>query len=216
MDRKILYLKNSVGDWPAFLPALKGCGLHVVQQYEAERLDWHSYQIVIISMFADQIHLDEIRGKISAYLDAGGTLIINGHIARPFLPELSRYEPMPKRGLAELVIHREAEHPAFAGIEVSRLGFRKGVAGFYGRGSNPPPKGAQVIYSVGPDHVAVDWIYERPEGGRIFVHSGIELWMFLASGSDILDTNTGDEPNYLQQFFDWFFSTSPLKLEDAA
>ena len=210
MSVKFLYLQNSVGQAPmGALKQLQGYEIHMVQQYETDRLDWGDYHIVMISMFADQIHLDEMRAKISAYLDGGGTLIINGHIARPFLPELGRYQPMPKRGVAELAIHREADHPAFGEMNTARMYKRKGVAGFYGRGSNPAPDGATILHSVGPAHLAVDWIYDRPEGGRIFVHSGIELWMFLIS-------DYGQGPSYLQQFFDWFVDNSAMNKEGAA
>lgn len=197
MARKLLYLQNSIGTGPIILNSLQGFELDIVQQYESEQLDWRQYQIVMVSMLADQIHLSEISDKISNYLDGGGTLIINGHIAHPFLPELTRYEPMQKRGLNELKIHKEVQHPLFDGVGTQRLTSRKGVSGFYGRGTNPPPKGAQIIHSVGPDHVAVDWLYERPNGGRIFMHSGVELWMFLAPSAE-------GEKNYLQQFFNWF------------
>lgn len=197
MVEKLLYLQNSVGDGPVLLKSLSGYELDIIQQYESERLDWSGYAIVMVSMFADQVHLGQIAAKITTYLNGGGTLIVNGHIARPFLPELRRYEPMAKRGLAELTIHCECEHPAFAGVAMDSLTFRKGVSGFYGRGTNPPPEGAQVLHSVGPDHVAVDWIFDRPGGGRIFVHSGVELWMFLAP-------EPGQKPVLLQQFFDWF------------
>ncbi|MFV0244422.1 MAG: hypothetical protein ACK5IB_05305 [Qingshengfaniella sp.] len=200
---RFLYLQNADGPGPQLLKTLRGHRVDIVQQYESGRLDWSGYQIVMVSMVSDQVHLCEISDQISAYLDGGGTLIINGHIGRPFLPELSRYRPMEKRGLAELVIHREMEHPAFGAMDTGRMYKRRGVAGFYGRGTNPPPAGAQVLHSVGPDRLAVDWLYERPGGGRIFVHSGIELWMFLAG-----DMDRG--PSYLQQFFDWFSSTSEI------
>ena len=201
MPGRFLYLQNASGPGPVLLKTLKDHQVDIVQQYESERIDWAPYQVVMVSMFSDQVHLCEISDKIRAYLDQGGTLIINGHVARPFLPELCRYEPMEKRGLAELVIHRETAHPAFGDMSTARMYKRRGVAGFYGRGSNPPPDGAQVLHSVGPDHLPVDWIYERPEGGRIFVHSGVELWMFLVG-------DMGEPPNYLQGFFDWFARTA--------
>ncbi len=90
MAGRFLYLQNDSGPGRPALAALKGHRFDFVQQYEADRIDWTAYDGVLISMFADQVHLGEIAGKIAAYLDAGGTLIINGHIARPFLPELSR------------------------------------------------------------------------------------------------------------------------------
>ena len=201
MHPRWLYLRNSAGDGPQFFPKLKAHRVDLVQQYEADRLDWSPYVGVMVSMHADQRHLNEHREKLDTYLETGGTIIINGHVTQPYLPELGRYEPMPKRGLKELVIHREAEHPVFEGFDSDSLTFRRGVAGFYGRGTNPAPEGALVINSAGPDHVAVDWLYERPSGGRVFVHSGVEMWMFLM--------REPPEPlRYIQRFFDWFAQTS--------
>lgn len=202
MNGRFLYLNNAAGEGPAFFGRLNGHTAHVIQQYDADRIDLSPYHMVLLSMHADQVHLGEMSGKLAAYLDTGGTLVINGHVNRPFLPELSVYEPMEKRGLQELTIHREAEHPLFEDFSSEDLTTRRGVAGFYGRGTNPAPEGALVINSVGPDHVAVDWLYERPGGGRIFVHSGVELWMFLADKDPKGLT-------YVRRFFDWFTETSP-------
>ncbi|MCR6636675.1 hypothetical protein [Devosia sp.] len=203
MTGRFLYVQNAYGGPPPALTKVSGHTIHFYQQYDTERLDWSTYDAVLISMSADQVHLNEISPKLQAYLNGGGTLLINGHVARPFLPELSRYEPMEKRGLKELVIHRENEHPLFQHISAESLTLRKGVAGFYGRGTNPPPTGALVIHSVGPDHVAVDWLYDRPEGGRIFVHSGVELWaVLMLEGPQGLPV--------IQGFFDWLSQTSKV------
>lgn len=203
MTGRFLYVQNAYGGPPPALTKVSDHTIHFYQQYDTERLDWSTYDAVLISMSADQVHLNEISPKLQAYLNGGGTLLINGHVARPFLPELSRYEPMEKRGLKELVIHRENEHPLFQHISAESLTLRKGVAGFYGRGTNPPPTGALVIHSVGPDHVAVDWLYDRPEGGRIFVHSGVELWaVLMLEGPQGLPV--------IQGFFDWLSQTSKV------
>lgn len=203
MTGRFLYVQNAYGGPPPALTKVSGHTIHFYQQYDTERLDWSTYDAVLLSMSADQVHLNEISPKLQAYLNGGGTLLINGHVARPFLPELSRYEPMEKRGLKELVIHRENEHPLFQHISAESLTLRKGVAGFYGRGTNPPPTDALVIHSVGPDHVAVDWLYDRPEGGRIFVHSGVELWaVLMLEGPQGLPV--------IQGFFDWLSQTSKV------
>lgn len=203
MTGRFLYVQNAYGGPPPALTKVSGHTIHFYQQYDTERLDWSTYDAVLISMSADQVHLNEISPKLQAYLNGGGTLLINGHVTRPFLPELSRYEPMEKRGLKELVIHRENEHPLFQHISAESLTLRKGVAGFYGRGTNPPPTGALVIHSVGPDHVAVDWLYDRPEGGRIFVHSGVELWaVLMLEGPQGLPV--------IQGFFDWLSQTAKV------
>lgn len=207
---KFLFVQNAWGDPPPALAMIRGHRFDVFQQYEIDRLDWSEYDAVYLSMSVDQIHLVEIAPKIEAYLDGGGALVVNGHVARPFLPELRRYEPMPRRGLAELRLRRENEHPMFEGVSAETLTLRRGVAGFYGRGSNPPPEGALVIHSVGPDRVAVDWLWERPGGGRIFAHAGVELLAVL-----MLEGPEQGLPA-LQRIFDWLAATSGLSARAAA
>lgn len=205
MPGTFLYLQNAYGGPPPALLRVADHRIDVYQQYDSDRLDWSGYDAVLISMSADQIHLGEMTAKLERYLDAGGTLVINGHVTRPYLPELRRYEPMEKRGYKELVIHRECENPMFAGVSAEQLTLRRGVAGFYGRGSNPPPEGAQVIHSVGPDRVAVDWLHHRARGGRLFVHSGVELWAVL-----MLEGPEQGIP-VMQTIFDWLAQTSAVR-----
>jgi hypothetical protein len=72
-----------------------------------------------------------------------------------------------------------SEHPVFAGVDTDDLSFRKGVAGFYGRGHNPPPAGARVLQRLSsPDGPPLDYVYHRPDGGRVLMHSGNDLWMY--------------------------------------
>lgn len=201
MTGTFLYLDNTGSGLPKMLSKLQNHKMHKVPQYEADSLDWSGYTGLILTMHSDQHHLMALSDKFNDYLDQGGNVFFNGHVVQPFLPELTPFYPLEKRSKEELVIHREIEHPAFAGIDSDFLTFRKGVAGFYGRGTNPPPPGAVVINSVGFSHAAVDWVSTRASGGSLFVHSGNDLWTFFMVGAP-------EGLPFVQQFFDWFTETS--------
>jgi len=40
---------------------------------------------------------------------------------------------------------------------------------------------AGLLFGLGPALVPCDWVYERPSGGRIFMHAGNDLWMYAGS-----------------------------------
>ena len=72
---------------------------------------------------------------------------------------------------------RAEDQPVFKGVAAEDLTFRRGVAGFYGRGASDPPPGALLLNTVGDDALAVDWLWRRPGGGRVLLHSGNDLWI---------------------------------------
>jgi len=113
---------------------------------------------------------------VRTFLDRGGRWIYNGHILRPILPELSTYIPMRQPKRSDLDQTRLFDHPVFAGVEQKKLETNRGVAGFYGRGHNPPPQNAVVINVFGAAAVPVDWIWKRPDGGELLSHAGNDFW----------------------------------------
>lgn len=198
---RFLYLHNTGDRAPAFLSKVAGHKIEILFQYDAVDVDWSVFDAVIIPTHCDQRHLARNSAQLQNYLNGGGTLVINGHIETEFLPELTRFEPLAIRNLQNLVINRVADHPVFSGIDSETLTLRKGVAGFYGRGTNPPPSGAEILNTVSPDQLAVDWLYRRPSGGRIFCHSGNDFCGFFTSGS-------ADSEQIIQRFYDWMAATS--------
>lgn len=117
------------------------------------------------------------RPWIERFLAGGGTLVFNGLLAYPFLPDLRPFQPLPRRGRSDLQVRIVARHPIYEGVEDDDLTYRRGVAGFYGRGANPPPPGALVLATVG-DGAPMDWEWQRPGGGRLLMHAGNDLWMY--------------------------------------
>ncbi len=138
---------------------------------------------VLIPMHADQRHLATVQPVLERFLATGGTVVVCGQIAHPFLRDLRPFVPLAPMSRAELAVRIETDHPIWAGIEPRDLTFRRGVAGFYGRGENPPPPGASILTTVGRGRMALDWLSERLEGGRLLVHGGNDLWSFADDDS---------------------------------
>lgn len=123
----------------------------------------------------DQNAMLAMKPALADFLGAGGRWFFNGHMVRPLVDGMAQYRPIvdPKR--ADLDLAAINPHPIFTGLDLKRLETNKGVAGFYGRGCNPLPEGAVAVNGLGADQVPVDWVWERPAGGRIFSHSGNDL-----------------------------------------
>lgn len=150
-----------------------------IDHYALHETDLTGVRAILLPAHLDQIYLGEIAPVIAAFLDRGGRLVFNGHVARPMLPELRSFVPLASRRLDDLRITRLNDHPVFDGVAADELTFRRGVAGFYARGHNPPPDGAVPLNGVGPDRVPCDWVYSRPLGGEILMHAGNDLWMYV-------------------------------------
>lgn len=167
--------------------------------YDLEDLDQvalEHFSGLLVSTHADQRFLRAMKGKLERFLQHGGTLVFCGHLAYPFLPELAQFIPLAVRSHEDYRVWRVSEHPIFAGVDTEDLTFREGVAGFYGRGHNPPPPGAQVLQCLSsPDGPPVDYTYHRPGGGRVLVHAGNDIWMYAAD-----DTSAG---RIAPQLLDW-------------
>lgn len=180
-ERHFLYLAGGPSDRPGFLdlPGIAG-RVRRAPLYDLATLDLAGCTALLVPMHADQRHLAACRPVVEAYLDAGGAIVFNGHLAHPFLPELARFVPMERPRLADLQVAPAAPHPVFAGLDHREISLRRGVAGFYGRGHNPPPPGATVLNTLGPGRAPVDWLWRRPRGGLVFMHAGNDLWMYAA------------------------------------
>lgn len=176
-----------------FLKPIKGAGgdlpdvsgfvddLEEIEHYELEHVDLLRFRALLTPAHLDQRFFGTLTPKIEAFLEHGGTLVFNGHVAWPMLAEFNTFRPLDRLTLDTLQIRRLNPHPVFAGVETQHLTFRRGVAGFYARGHNPPPDGAMLLHGVGPDLEPCDWVFHRPGGGRILMHAGNDLWMYAGS-----------------------------------
>lgn len=165
------------------LPDVMGYVDHAdeIDHYALGEAPLEDYAALLLPAHLDQRYLGTLAERMEGFLNGGGTLVFNGHVAWPMLPEFQRFVPLAKTGLADLQVHRLSPHPVFDGVDTGDLTYRRGVAGFYARGHNPPPEGAVALHGLGPDRAPCDWVIHRPAGGRILMHAGNDLWMYAAA-----------------------------------
>ena len=158
------------------------CAQHLerISPYCIDTQNLTSYKAILIPAHTDQRALAKAASSLRQYLDLGGILVFNGHVAYPFLDELQAFIPVPKTSLDYLMVECVTPHPIFEGVDGHDLSFRRGVSGFYGRGHNPPPAGAIVLNQLSGTQAPIDWFYQRPTGGAILMHSGNSMWMHFS------------------------------------
>ena len=180
-------------------PAL-GPRIDLVPQYELHDFDLQRTRGLLIGLHADQRYLQARRAQIESFLGGGGIVVLCGHVAHPFLAELNPYQPIPDYTVADLAVRRATAHPVWKGVLPEELTWRRGVAGFYGRGANPPPPGATVINTLGPRACPVDFECRPAVGGRLLVHAGADLWGYASAE---------DSPRRIMpQLLDWIAETA--------
>lgn len=154
--------------------------LNRLSEYAPEAFD-----LIAVTSHIDQRGLQRQAPWLTAFLDGGGILLWNGPVAHSPMPDLQPFVPQPQRNLAGLRVRRLAEHRLMTGIADEDLTFRRGVAGFWGRGHNPPPPGALLLNGLGtePLEAPVDWLWQRPLGGWLLMHAGNDWLSFAQPGT---------------------------------
>jgi hypothetical protein len=176
MTQAIL-LQCDDGPTPAELwPHVVAGRLRVVRQVDLRPSDLDNCCGLIATIYLDQIDFAARGEAVGKFLAQGGRIVFNGHVLRPFVESMRPYVPLAKQRKSDLALERLAPHPVFAGLSASIHQTQKGVAGFYGRGHNPPLPGATHLTGIGPDRLPVDWEWLLPGGGGLFVHSGNDIW----------------------------------------
>lgn len=179
----LLHLTSISHETQSFLSLPDAHPLRSVPVRQLTAPDILDAQAVLVPAHVDQRALATHAPTLSRFLDGGGTLVFNGHLVYPVFPELEPYRPARGRGLSDLMIERAAPHPVFDGVDVRDLSLRRGVAGFYARGANPPPAGARILHRLSADASPIDWLWQRPQGGQILMHSGNTMWMYVDDAS---------------------------------
>lgn len=147
-----------------------------VDIYDLPETDLAAFDALLIPTGVDQRVLAEQRERLQAFLDTGHAIVYCGHVAYPFLAGLAEFVPLEHFRLEDLTVTPVCSHPLFEGVEPHDLTFRKGVAGFYGRGHNPQPPDALVLNVLGTARVPLDWIRNYAGGGVLLVHAGNDVW----------------------------------------
>jgi hypothetical protein len=157
------------------------------------------HDLIVIPMQSDEIMLGRKSAWLRAMWDQGCAFLANDVIARPYLPFLSPFAPIPAPSLADLAVERLLPHPAFAALPADYHVFG-GMLGVYGVGHNPPPAGAIVVNTIGRGAFAIDWFLDGPKGALFFCHGG----------PDISSFHSGPEqhPNLTHTLIDWIVERS--------
>ena len=120
-----------------------------VDIYSLDTQPLEEFSALLIGMHVDQRFLAARGRRLDQFLERGNTVTVSGQIAHPFLRGLAPFQPLRDYRVQDLMVRREAAHPVWDGVAEDELTFRRGVAGFYGRGWHQPPDGATVIHSIG-------------------------------------------------------------------
>lgn len=149
-------------------------GVDVVDVYDLPCADLRSYRAVIVTGSADQRHLARHRQLFADVLDRRGAVAFSGHLVSGWLPGSGPFRPIEPRGVGDYRVRPVGGHPVFAGVDADDLTFRRGVAGFFARGSHPVPAGAEVIAELagGQPTTYTDTVSSR---GTLLVHAGQDL-----------------------------------------
>jgi hypothetical protein len=177
MRPQALFIESDDGPPPEpILKQIEAGRLRLVRQVDLEPADLAGANGLVTTIYLDQIDFMARRSMIAGFLAAGGRIVLNGHIMLPFIDGLRPFVPLATQRRSDLVLERLAPHPVFAGIAAEAHQTQKGVAGFYGRGHNPPLPGATLLTGIGPERLPLDWEWLASGGGGLFVHSGNDIW----------------------------------------
>jgi hypothetical protein len=157
--------------------------VEIIDQYILSDEILKGIKVLILTMHQDQRHLLNNKLRLTEFVNTGGTIIVQGQIALPFVDGLLPFKPAEHLMLEEYEISFIQPHPVFQGIDPVSLNCRRGVRGFYARGSNPPPDDAKILTMIRKKTVPVDWEWEFGLG-RVFVHSGNDLWTSFKNSED--------------------------------
>ena len=96
-----LYVQSARRGLPSVFSKLPAAmRVEVIGQYALDALDdsaLQRYDALLLTSHLDQIHFERRAPRMARYLDASGTIVFNGPLVRPFLPELRPFVPLPRR-----------------------------------------------------------------------------------------------------------------------
>ena len=181
----LVYIESHYGGGSALFNEIeKRDDAIVVRQPELTVDHLQNATALISTMHLDQLGMLAFSDQLEKFLNRGGRWFFNGHMMKPLVAGLQIYQYVCEEGISALELNELNNHPIFTGVDRIGLRSRKGVTGFYGRGSNPMPVGATAITGVGSKQAPLDWEWKRPGGGRIFSHAGNDLQSTALSKED--------------------------------
>ncbi|MCQ1954575.1 hypothetical protein [Arthrobacter sp. zg-Y238] len=159
---------------------------------DAARARILSADALVIGGGVDHLLLGRHREALTGFVRAGGRVLVNGQVVKPFIDGLAVWRKLEFRGAQDVRPHPVSPHPVWAGIDYRDLHYRTGVpgthsyerleeigvAGFYGRGYHVDlPENATVVTGIGQYRLPLDYSYTLGNG-EVLVHGGNDLESF--------------------------------------
>lgn len=183
MSGRFLFLQNTVGLPPAITDPPNGHEIVILDQYAFAPASLDGIEGLLLSQHLDERHLTEHRDTLDTYLGEGGAVAVMGPVALPFLTYLTPHEPVGTGRRDDWLLELGSAHPIMAGVDPDDLIYRKGVVGFWARGTIAPPDDAEALTRFPTSGLVADWAWSRPAGGRLFVHPGNDVWGYAGDGT---------------------------------
>jgi len=171
-----VFLQNTVSVPGGIASPPGGHTVDVIDQYELSDHDLSDADGLLLSQHLDEQHLCECAPMLERYLRQGGSISLNGPLYQPCLHGLGCYAPLPSGKAQDWILRLEGTHPITDGVVADDLTYRRGVIGFWARGSFPVPLGSTVLTNMIGDDTPTDFVWHRDGGGRVLVHPGNDVW----------------------------------------
>ncbi|MCT7587324.1 hypothetical protein [Aliarcobacter butzleri] len=180
MEKFILYITTSGEMSGGLLNHIEAIPyIDSIDIYDFTGEELKNYDVFLIGTDVDQRMLLEKKNYLDEFLSRKKTIVFCGALAYPFLDEVGQFVKMNYIDFSDYEINPAIKHPIWEGVEPKDMMYRKGVAGFYSRGYNPPPQNAKIINTLGRSKHPIDYEYITKDGGRVLVHCGNNLWLFI-------------------------------------
>jgi len=176
MSGRFLFLKNTVGTPEAIAAPPAGHRIDFLDQYAFTPDALTGMDALLLGQHLDEHHLGGFRTALDGFLDGGGGIAVMGPVARPFLTVLSPHLAIGNGHRDDWVLKNAADHPLMDGVDAQDLTWRKGVVGFWARGTIAPHPSATVLTRFAATGAVADWVWVTPRGGKLFVHPGNDVW----------------------------------------
>lgn len=108
-----------------------------IDQYEIQTADLSAFNVLVVTDFIDQEHLYKHKEVIENFLNDGKIVVVNTHMFRPWVPGVGLFMPKEIRKHSDYVMEATTADSFYKGVDMQELTYRKGVSGFYARGSHP-------------------------------------------------------------------------------
>lgn len=146
--------------------------------YSLGETDLRPYKCLVVTGFADQDYLFDMRGVIREFLDQRKLVVFCGNLAAGWLPGGKPFIAKEIKRFSDYKVRKAADHPIFKGVEEDHMTLKKGVAGFFARGHHPLPEGAEVLLTLNEGE-PITYIDRKSTAGTILAHVGFDLFGYM-------------------------------------